>query len=196
MDPILNTQLDFSSPFQGTTAVNADAYNRAMAGQQAYTQDSLVTLERNLQDAEEKYKAICAQRNPMMQRYQPPTSTPIWDEISRIQDSLSSNQMKYLESMQEYVDSFNALAVILNREYMKLMRPIVEATPDGKATLQKHLEILTRLVKQAKDAADQQNLMMQDYMQHYSHLTYEQYLKLKRGEAGSEHVQQKPSPKK
>lgn len=182
MDPILNTPIDFNSPFSGTSAVSGDVYNRAMASQRAYSQDPMVALEHNLKEAQERYDTLLQQRAPMMQRYQPPTSTPIWDEISRIQDSLSSNQMRYLESIPEYADSFNSLAIILNREYMKLMRPIVEATPDGKAALQKHLGIINRLVKQAKDEADQQAMLMQDYTQHYSHLTFEQYLKLKRGE--------------
>lgn len=185
MDPILNTPIDFNSPFSGTSAISSDAYNRAMASQRAYSQDPMVALEHNLKEAQERYDTLLQQRAPMMQRYQPPTSTPIWDEISRIQDSLSSNQMRYLESIPEYADSFNALAIILNREYMKLMRPIVEATPDGKAALQKHLGIINRLVKQAKDEADQQAMLMQDYTQHYSHLTFEQYLKLKRGEESS-----------
>lgn len=182
MDPILNTPIDFNSPFSGTPAISSDAYNRAMASQRAYSQDPMVALEHNLKEAQERYDTLLQQRVPMMQRYQPPTSTPIWDEISRIQDSLSSNQMRYLESIPEYADSFNSLAIILNREYMKLMRPIVETTPDGKAALQKHLGIINRLVKQAKDEADQQAMLMQDYTQHYSHLTFEQYLKLKRGE--------------
>lgn len=185
MDPILNTPIDFNSPFSGTPAISSDAYNRAMASQRAYSQDPMAALEHNLKEAQERYDTLLQQRAPMMQRYQPPTSTPIWDEISRIQDSLSSNQMRYLESIPEYADSFNALAIILNREYMKLMRPIVEATPDGKAALQKHLGIINRLVKQAKDEADQQAMLMQDYTQHYSHLTFEQYLKLKRGEEPS-----------
>lgn len=185
MDPILNAPIDFNSPFSGTSAISSDAYNRAMASQRAYSQDPMVALEHNLKEAQERYDTLLQQRAPMMQRYQPPTSTPIWDEISRIQDSLSSNQMRYLESIPEYADSFNSLAIILNREYMKLMRPIVEATPDGKAALQKHLGIINRLVKQAKDEADQQAMLMQDYTQHYSHLTFEQYLKLKRGEESS-----------
>ena len=185
MDPILNAPIDFNSPFSGTSAISSDAYNRAITNQRAYSQDPMVALEHNLKEAQERYDTLLQQRAPMMQRYQPPTSTPIWDEIFRIQDSLSSNQMRYLESIPEYADSFNALAIILNREYMKLMRPIVEATPDGKAALQKHLGIINRLVKQAKDEADQQAMLMQDYTQHYSHLTFEQYLKLKRGEESS-----------
>lgn len=185
MDPILNAPIDFNSPFSGTSAISSDAYNRAITNQRAYSQDPMVALEHNLKEAQERYDTLLQQRAPMMQRYQPPTSTPIWDEISRIQDSLSSNQMRYLESIPEYADSFNALAIILNREYMKLMRPIVEATPDGKAALQKHLGIINRLVKQATDEADQQAMLMQDYTQHYSHLTFEQYLKLKRGEEPS-----------
>lgn len=167
MDPILNQGFDFSSPFSG-------ASQAAHGGG-----DSLATIERNLQEAQQRYDALRQQREPMMQHYQQPSPTPIWDEISRIQDSLSSNQMQYLEQVPEYKESFSSVAVILNREYMRLMRPVVEGTQDGKQALQHHLEVLRRLVKQAKDAADQQAMLMQDYTQHYSHLTFDQYLKLR-----------------
>lgn len=174
MDPILNTSIDFSSPFSGASLGTANGANAIPSGG-----DSLALMERNLQEAQERYHALRSQRQPMMQHYQQPSPTPIWDEISRIQDSLSSNQMQYLEQVPEYADSFSAVAMILNREYMKLMRPLVEGTPDGKQVLQHHLEVLRRLVKQAKDAADQQAMLMQDYTQHYSHLTFDQYLKLR-----------------
>lgn len=187
MDPILNTSLDFGSPFTGAKAVDAT---------QPYSQDSLAMLERNLQEVQERYNALRQQRTPMMQHYQQQTNTPIWDEISRIQDSLSSNQMQYLESIPEYKDSFSNVAVILNREYMRLMRPIVESTPDGKTALQHHLEVIRRLVKQAKDAADQQAMLMSDYTQHYSHLTFEQYLQLRKGNKPSEEQEKSPSSKR
>lgn len=169
MDPILNTSIDFSSPFSGASqACNGDGGG-----------DSLAAIERNMQEMQQRYQALRQQREPMVQRYQQPSPTPIWDEISRIQDSLSSNQMQYLEQVPEYKDSFSAVALILNREYMRLMRPVVEGTSDGKQALQHHLDVLRRLVKQAKDAADQQAMLMQDYTQHYSHLTFDQYLKLR-----------------
>ena len=187
MDPILNTSLDFGSPFTGAKAVDAT---------QPYSQDSLAMIERNLQEAQERYNALRQQRTPMMQHYQQQTNTPIWDEISRIQDSLSSNQTQYLEAIPEYKDSFSNVAVILNREYMRLMRPIVESTPDGKAALQRHLEVIRRLVKQAKDAADQQAMLMSDYTQHYSHLTFEQYLQLRNGNKSSGEQEKTPSSKR
>lgn len=178
MDPILNTNIDFSSPFSGASQ-GASLGGNGIPGSGMGSGDSLAVMERNLQEAQERYNALRSQRQPMMQHYQQPSPTPIWDEISRIQDSLSSNQMQYLEQVPEYADSFAAVAVILNREYMKVMRPIVEGTTDGKQALQHHLDVLRRLVKQAKDAADQQAMLMQDYTQHYSHLTFDQYLKLR-----------------
>lgn len=185
MDPILNSGIDFSSPFSGASRA---AGNGSLGGNIPGCGDSLALIERNMQEAQERYNALRQQRTPMMQHYQQPSPTPIWDEISRIQDSLSSNQMQYLEQVPEYADSFSAVAMILNREYMKLMRPIVEGTPDGKQALQHHLDVMRRLVKQAKDAADQQAMLMQDYTQHYSHLTFDQYLKLRNNNNNHEHT--------
>lgn len=188
MDPILNSSMDFSNPYPGSM--------NGMNGMNPYSvpsgnsQDSLSLIEQNLQQAQEQYAALRKQRAPMMQHYQPPSSTPIWDEISRIQDSLSSNQLNYLEAIPEYNKSFNAVAIILNREYMRLMRPLVEQTQDGKVALQHHLEVLRRLVKQAKDEADQQAMLMSDYTQHYSHLTFDQYLQLRNGGASNRQAQQ------
>lgn len=172
MDPILDNSIDFTGGSYDNTPYQIGRSN-PLPGQ-----DSLALMERNLQEAQERYNALRSQRAPMMQRYQHPTSTPIWDEISRIQDSLSSNQIQFLESNPEYSESFSKVAVILNREYMRMMRPIVESTPDGKQALQRHLDVLKRLVKQAKDAADQQAMLMADYTKNYSHLTFEQYLKM------------------
>lgn len=180
-DPILNSPMDFGSPFGSPANYGGNNYPANAQGN-----DAVAMMERNLQEAQERYNAMRQQRTPMMQHYQRPTSTPIWDEISRIQDSLSCNQMQYLEQVPEYNESFGNVAVILNREYMRLMRPLVEQTQDGKQALQHHLEVLKKLVKQSKDAADQQAMLMSDYTQHYSHLTFDQYLQLRNGGAKPE----------
>lgn len=164
-DPLLSSPFDYNSPFMGNTSQQQGA-------------ESIATMERNLQEAQERYNASRQQRSPMMQRFPQPTTTPVWDEISRIQDSLSSNQLQMLESIPEYAESFNSITSILNREYMRIMRPVVEATADGKQALQHHLEVLKRLVKQAKDDADRQAMLMNDYTQHYSHLTFDQYMQM------------------
>ena len=40
---------------------------------------------------------------------------------------------------------------ILNREYMKMMRPVVENTKDGKEALQNHLSLIKKLKKAITD---------------------------------------------
>lgn len=194
MDPILsNNGLDFSSPFLGGNGYQMPGnYGNA-------SNDAIALMERNVAEAQERLNQVKQQRSqsPMLQHVQQATSTPIWDEISRIQDTLSNSQLAYLESVPDYSESFNNLAQLLNREYMRIMRPIVEATPDGKATLQKHLEILRRLVKQSKDAADQQAMLIQDYTRNFPHFTFKQYMELReRGELEQARNPQKSNSKK
>jgi len=71
---------------------------------------------------------------------------------------------------------------VLQREYMRIMRPTVEQTKDGKDALDKHLTLLKRLVKTAKDEADKKTQLMDEYMTKYSHLTWQEFAKMKKGE--------------
>lgn len=107
---------------------------------------------------------------------------PTWDEIDRIVSSLSDKEARYLQANEEFKDSSNVVAAILQREYMRIMRPIVEQTKDGKDALDKHLTLLKRLVKTAKDEADKKSQLMDEYMTKYSHLTWQEYMKMKKGE--------------
>lgn len=104
---------------------------------------------------------------------------PTWDEIDRIMSSLSDKETRYLQGNQEFVDSSNVVMAVLQREYMRIMRPIVEQTKDGKDALDKHLTLLKRLVKTAKDEADKKSQLMDEYMTKYSHLTWQEYMRMK-----------------
>jgi len=107
---------------------------------------------------------------------------PTWDEIDRIMSSLSDKETRYLQGNQEFVESSGAVMAVLQREHMRIMRPIVEQTKDGKDALDKHLTLLKRLVKTAKDEADKKSSLMDEYMTKYSHLTWQEFVKMKKGE--------------
>lgn len=104
------------------------------------------------------------------------TKTPVWDEIDKIMDALTDGQKAYLSENQEYTESNGAVVEILNREYLKMMRPIVESTKDGKDALERHLTLLKRLRKSAMQEEEQKNALMNDYMKNHSDMTWKDYI--------------------
>lgn len=107
--------------------------------------------------------------------------TPIWDEIDRLTTALSDKEFDYLQNNEEFQESSVAIQQILQREYMRIMRPIVEQTKDGKDALDKHLTLLKRIQKTAKDETAKRDALMNEYIMEYSHLTWQQFIDMKSG---------------
>ena len=61
------------------------------------------------------------------------------------------------------------------------MRPIVEGTKDGKDALEKHLTLVKRLKKSAADETNKKYSMMDEYMESYSDMSFNDFLKMKKG---------------
>lgn len=112
------------------------------------------------------------------------SKTPTWDEIDKIMDGLTDSQKSYLNENQEFVDSYNEVANILQREYLRVMRPLVEQTKDGKDALDKHLTLIKRLKKSALQADESERALMNEYITKYSHLTWQQFMEIKQGKKG------------
>ena len=85
----------------------------------------------------EDWKRLCAlkqqEANITMQPQQ--TKTPTWDEIDKIMDGLTEAQKNYMNGNTEFVNSYQEVAGILQREELRFIRPIVEQTKDGKEAL-------------------------------------------------------------
>lgn len=109
---------------------------------------------------------------------QPENGTPVWDEIDRITQGLTSGEFRCLSDNAEFQESNALVTSLLQREYMRMMRPLVEGTRDGKEALEKHLTLLKRLVKSAKDDAERKSAMMSDYMENHADMTFNDYIKM------------------
>nr|DAE48543.1 MAG TPA: hypothetical protein [Caudoviricetes sp.] len=111
-----------------------------------------------------------------------PTKTPIWDEIDKVMDNLTESQKNYLNNNEEFAKSYKAVADILQREELRLIRPIVEQSKDGKSALEHHLALIRRLRKGAMQAEEEKTAMWEDYMTNFSDMTFREYMQMKKGD--------------
>lgn len=112
-----------------------------------------------------------------------PTSTngsPVWDEIEKQTAELSDREFELISENDDFKASQNAITAILQREYMKMMRPIVEGTTDGKQALETHLKLIKKLRKDAAHEINKNMELFAEYTERYSDMTYSEFLKMKK----------------
>lgn len=112
------------------------------------------------------------------------SQSPVWDEIDRITSELSESEFSMLNENEEFQKSQNLVMNILQQEYMKIMRPIVERSPEGKKALENHLSILKKWKKTISEDANKSLMLFQEYTEKYSNMTYAEFLKMKKEQKG------------
>ena len=108
------------------------------------------------------------------------SKTPTWDEIDKIMDSLTDTQKNYLNQNQDFVESYQDVANILQREELRIIRPLVEQTKDGKEALNKHLSLIKKLKKNAMQAEEEKTALWNEYMTNYSDMTFKDFMAMKK----------------
>lgn len=110
------------------------------------------------------------------------SSTPLFDEIDKIEDSLTDAQKQYLAQNREYVESYNYVSKMVQDEELRIIRPRIEATEQGKEALKHHLSIVTKLKKEMARETEQQNALVADFIKNYPGKTWEEYLAIRSGQ--------------
>lgn len=131
-----------------------------------------------LQQMQQRLEAQKQQQRPNG-RQQP--QSPIWDEIEKLTADFSDREFAIVSQDEEFKQSQNNIMALMQREYMRMMRPIVEGTKDGKEALENHLALIKRLKKKAAKEADRNMELFTEYTQHYSNMTYAEFLQMKNG---------------
>lgn len=139
--------------------------------------EELNQLKTLLSQKEQNLANIKAQ----MSQNQQQSRTPVWDEIDRELQGMSDAEYESVSNNQEFIDSSNNIAAILQGAYMEMMRPIVEGSQKGKDALDNHLTLVRRLKKAAHSEADRQMADFKEYTEKYSNMTYADYQKMKNG---------------
>ena len=139
--------------------------------------DPMAQLEEEKRKLEDKM-AMLRQTGPQ-QQVRP--QAPVWDEIDAIVSGLSDQEMQFLNSNQEFLESSANVQNILQREYLRIMRPVVEATKDGKQALENHLTLIKRLRNYARDEVNKKCSLFDEYMGKYSDMSFAEFMEMKKG---------------
>lgn len=126
-------------------------------------------------ELQKMYEALQQKRASINMQAQQ-SSTPLWDEIDKIEDNLTGAQRQYLMQNQEYVNSLQYVSKLVQDEELRIIRPRIESTQQGQEALKKHLSLMQRLRKEVTQAEEQKSAMLNDYMTNHSDKTWQEYL--------------------
>lgn len=163
-----NVFLGGADPLLGNSAVTPIDYDQRIA---------------ELEQAKQRLEAQRQQQRAQVINGAQKSQSPVWDEIEKLTAELSDREFDIVNRDEEFQASQQAIMAILQREQMRLMRPIVEGTQDGKAALENHLVLIKQLKKKATKEADRNMELFNEYTQHYSDMTYSEFLQMKNGTA-------------
>lgn len=134
--------------------------------------------EQRMAELQQMQQSLEAQRRQIQA---PQSKSPLWDEIEQLTADFSDREFAKVNSDEEFQASQNALLSILQREQMRMMRPIVEGTKDGREALEKHLSLIKRLKKQAQNEANRDIELFSEYTRNYPDMTFSEFMKMKNG---------------
>lgn len=122
----------------------------------------------------------------MQQPAQPPKSqTPVWDEIDTIMQGMSDQEFERISSNDEFKKSQETIMAILQSMQIRMIRPHVEASKEGKEALDYHLTLVKRLRNAVSKEVDEEINDFREYKEKYSDMSYSDYLKMKREKKGA-----------
>lgn len=148
------------------------------------SQQNQTSMDAQINDWAQKIVELQKQRGAINMQPQQ-SKTPLWDEIDKVTDSLTEAQKNYLNQNQDYVESYQEVANMLQREYLRVTRPMVEQTKDGKEALERHLALIKRLRKNAMQAEEEKTALWNDYITNYSNMTFNDYMTKIKGKKGN-----------
>lgn len=154
-DPILGSSLDFDAKFR-----DLEMAEKALARQ--------------------KQQLIKMQEQAVEPSAQPKSATPVWDEIDSITAQMTQKEFEKLVENEEFKQSSDALAQLIQATQLAQLRPIIENSQNGKDILDRHLTLIKRLRKSASAEVDEELNDFQVYKEHFSDMPYSEYLKTKK----------------
>lgn len=159
-----------------------------LGGGKSYNVDEqMQELERMQQELAQRQQILQQSKAQIQQQQQaqpPKSGTPVWDEIDRIVQAMSEQEFTRVSENEEFRDSSQKIAAIVQSVQLQAIRPQVEATKEGKEALDYHLTLVKRLRNAAAKEVDDEIADFKEYKEKYSDMSYADYQKMKREKKG------------
>lgn len=151
--------------------------NDPLLGSRDYSSD-IAMMEKELEMRQAK---LAQYKQQMMQQQQPQQSqTPVWDEIDSIIQGMTEKEYQIVSTNDEWVESNAKIMSLIQAAQLQMLRPIIEQSKEGKDALDHHLTLTKRVKKSASMEVDNELNDFQEYKAHYRHMSYDDYLSMKR----------------
>lgn len=138
-------------------------------------EEQLQLLERYKQNLE-----AAKQAKQYMQSNATNNQKYIWDDIDAEVNPMSEEQKSMLFQDEDYVEIYNKLNNIVQREILNLVKGRIESTPEGKELLQKQLRIVKKLKGKIIQETNREMEMFRrfkEYSRNNPDVTYEEFIK-------------------
>lgn len=89
-----------------------------------------------------------------------------------------------MAASEEFQESAKAINELVQATQLAQLRPIIEASQQGKDALERHLTIVKRLKKSAEAEVNKELEDFKEYTEKYSEMPYAEYQKMKRTKKG------------
>lgn len=136
---------------------------------------SLEALQAGMEQKKQQLIQMAKEQQQQPQQGQAVSNTPVWDEIDRLMAELSDKEFDRVMNDAEFKESQQAVMNVLQAVQMRMMRPMVEGTPEGKKALEEHLQLVKHLKRNVHKEVDAEMKDFEEYRAHYAHLSWEEY---------------------
>lgn len=107
-------------------------------------------------------------------------------DLDNTMKSLDNDTVELLNSNTEFVALNSQLQALIQSELMLLVKIKINNNENAIDNIKKQLDIMNNMSNQVKEQEKQNFNELNDYMKNYSHLTFDEYRKLKNGEQTNE----------
>ena len=102
-------------------------------------------------------------------------------ELDRMLKGLDQQTSDALNQDQTFVELNTALQATIQSELMNLIRARLNTQPDIVENVRKQIEMIKKTSNQTKENERKSINELNDYMKNYSHLSFDEYRKMKKG---------------
>lgn len=155
---------------------------------QTLLQSSMMNQQSNPNNLSDAYAQMYKQQLmvEMQQQQQQQTVSDWVGDLDKAMKELDSNTIELLNNDIEFSTLNNQLQALVQKEIMSLVKYRINSNNGAVENIKRQMDIMRNTTQKVKDEEKQNFNDLNDYLKNYSHLTFDEYRKLKSGKLKEE----------